>query len=183
MKKNLTTLVLLFIGLSVLAQWQPQGNKLKTKWAEEVNPQNTLPEYPRPIMERTQWKNLNGLWNYTIQAVGKVAPKAYQGKILVPFAVESSLSGVMKTVGSENEIWYETNFTVDNSWKSKDILLHFGAVDWKTEVWINDIKVGTHTGGFTPFSFNITPFLKGTNQKLVVKVWDPTSDGPQPRGK
>src|SRR6187402_1007254 len=89
----------------------------------------------------------------------------------------------MKSVGSEKEVWYETAFTVDPNWKNKDILLHFGAVDWKTEVWINDIKIGTHTGGFTPFTFDITPFLNGKSQKLVVKVWDPTSDGTQPRGK
>lgn len=178
-------LILLFLlaNLPAFAQWQPQGDKIKTKWAAEVNPQNTLPEYPRPIMERPQWKNLNGLWNYAIQPVGNATPKNYDGKILVPFAVESSLSGVMKTVGAEKELWYETTFTIDKNWKNKDIVLHFGAVDWKTELWLNDIKIGSHTGGYTPFSFNITPFLKDKSQKLVVKVWDPSSDGTQPRGK
>lgn len=183
MKKNLTAALLLFAALSGFAQWKPQGDKIKTKWADQVDPNKTLPEYPRPIMERGQWKNLNGLWNYAIQPAGQAAPAKYDGKILVPFAVESSLSGVMKTVGTENELWYETSFTVDSGWKNKDILLHFGAVDWKTEVWLNNIKIGTHTGGFTEFSFNITPFLNGKNQKLVVKVWDPSSDGTQPRGK
>lgn len=183
MKKKLTAALLLFAALSGFAQWKPQGDKIKTKWAEQVDPNKTLPEYPRPIMERGNWKNLNGLWNYAIQPAGNTAPAKYDGKILVPFAVESSLSGVMKTVGSENELWYETSFTVDSDWKNKDILLHFGAVDWKTEVWLNNIKIGTHTGGYTEFSFNITPFLTGKNQKLVVKVWDPSSDGTQPRGK
>lgn len=183
MKKKITAVLLLFAALSGFAQWKPQGDKIKTKWADQVDPNKTLPEYPRPIMERGQWKNLNGLWNYAIQPAGQAAPAKYDRKILVPFAVESSLSGVMKTVGSENELWYETSFTVDSAWKNKDILLHFGAVDWKTEVWLNNIKIGTHTGGFTEFSFNITPFLNGKNQKLVVKVWDPSSDGTQPRGK
>ncbi|ALM50091.1 beta-galactosidase [Flavobacterium psychrophilum] len=183
MKNNVTVALLLFAALSGFAQWKPQGDKIKTKWAEQVDPNKTLPEYPRPIMERGKWKNLNGLWNYAIQSEGATAPSKYDGKILVPFAVESSLSGVMKTVGSEKELWYETSFTVDDDWKNKDILLHFGAVDWKTEVWLNNIKIGTHTGGYTEFSFNITPFLNGKNQKLVVKVWDPSSDGTQPRGK
>ena len=181
--KNKLILLFLLANLSSFAQWKPQGDKIKTKWAAEVNPQNTLPEYPRPIMERSQWKNLNGLWNYAIQPVGNAVPKNYDGKILVPFAVESSLSGVMKTVGAEKELWYETSFSIDKNWKNKDILLHFGAVDWKTEIWLNDIKIGSHTGGYTPFSFNITPFLNNKSQKLVVKVWDPSSDGTQPRGK
>lgn len=183
MKNKLTVALLLFAALSGFAQWKPQGDKIKTKWAEQVDPNKTLPEYPRPIMERGQWKNLNGLWNYAIQPAGQAAPAKYDGKILVPFAVESSLSGVMKTVGSEKELWYETSFTVDKNWKNKDLLLHFGAVDWKTEVWLNDIKIGSHTGGYTEFSFNITPFLKNGSQKLIVKVWDPSSDGTQPRGK
>lgn len=183
MKNKIIILLFVLASLSTFAQWKPQGDKIKTKWAEQVDPNNTLPEYPRPIMERSNWKNLNGLWNYSIQPSGQSMPTKYDGKILVPFAVESSLSGVMKTVGAEKELWYETTFTLDNQWKNKDIILHFGAVDWKTEVWLNDIKIGTHTGGYTSFSFNITPFLNGKTQKLVVKVWDPSNDGTQPRGK
>src|SRR5690606_12423808 len=120
-----------------------------------------LPEYPRPILKREQWKNLNGLWDYAIEEVGKSKPSKADGKILVPFAVESSLSGVQKRVGKEHELWYETTFVVPEDWNGKQVLLHFGAVDWKTEIWINDIKVGSHTGGYTPFSFNITPFQIG----------------------
>lgn len=181
--KNKVAILLLLISTISYAQYKPAGDKIKTKWAESVNVNNVLPEYPRPVMERSQWKNLNGLWNYAIQEAGLATPSKYDGKILVPFAAESSLSGVMKEVGAKNELWYETNFTVDTAWKGKDILLHFGAVDWKADVYINDIKVGSHSGGFSPFSFNITPFINGKNQKLVVKVWDPTNDGPQPRGK
>lgn len=175
---------MLLTTMSFNAQnWKPAGDKIKTKWAEQVDVNSVLPEYPRPILEREEWKNLNGLWDYSIQAVGQEKPSKSDGKILVPFPVESSLSGVMKRVGHENELWYETNFDVPGNWDGKNIILHFGAVDWKTEIWINDIKVGSHTGGYTPFSFDITPFLGDASQKLVVKVWDPTSEGPQPRGK
>lgn len=184
MKRKSILFLAWFSIFAANAQWKPQGDKIKTKWAEQIDPKKPLPEYPRPIMERGQWKNLNGLWNYSIQEFGKKAPSKYDGQILVPFAAESSLSGVMKEVGIKNELWYETTFSIESNWNGKNILLHFGAVDWKTEVFINDIKVGSHTGGYTPFSFDITPFIKkGNNQKLVVKVWDPSNDGPQPRGK
>ena len=134
-------------------------------------------------MERTEWKNLNGLWDYAIIEKGKHTPSVFDGKILVPFAVESSLSGVAKTVGAEKELVYRRSFDVPSSWKGKKVLLHFGAVDWKTDVWVNDVKVGSHTGGFTPFSFDITEALQGKNNTLLVKVWDPTDKGYQPRGK
>ena len=165
------------------AQWRPVEGRIRTQWSEQVNPDNVLPEYPRPIMERTEWKNLNGLWDYVIIEKGKHTPSVFEGKILVPFAVESSLSGVAKMVGAEKELVYRRSFEVPSSWKGKKVLLHFGAVDWKTDVWVNDIKVGSHTGGFTPFSFDITEALQGKNNTLLVKVWDPTDKGYQPRGK
>lgn len=165
------------------AQWKPVEGRIRTQWSEQVNPDNVLPEYPRPIMERTEWKNLNGLWDYAIIEKGKHTPSVFDGKILVPFAVESSLSGVGKTVGAEKELVYRRSFDVPSSWKGKRVLLHFGAVDWKTDVWVNDVKVGSHTGGFTPFSFDITEALQGKNNTLMVKVWDPTDKGYQPRGK
>ena len=165
------------------AQWKPVEGRISTQWSEQVNPDNVLPEYPRPIMERTEWKNLNGLWDYAIIEKGKHSPSVFDGKILVPFAVGSSLSGVGKTVGAEKELVYRRSFDVPFSWKGKKVLLHFGAVDWKTDVWVNDVKVGSHTGGFTPFSFDITEALQGKNNTLLVKVWDPTDKGYQPRGK
>lgn len=165
------------------AQWRPVEGRIRTQWSEQVNPDNVLPEYPRPIMERTEWKNLNGLWDYAIIEKGKHTLSVFDGKILVPFAVESSLSGVAKMVGAEKELVYRRSFEVPSSWKGKKVLLHFGAVDWKTDVWVNDIKVGSHTGGFTPFSFDITEALQGKNNTLLVKVWDPTDKGYQPRGK
>lgn len=165
------------------AQWKPVEGRISTQWSEQVNPDNVLPEYPRPIMERTEWKNLNGLWDYAIIEKGKHSPSVFDGKILVPFAVESSLSGVSKKVGAEKELVYRRSFEVPSSWKGKRVLLHFGAVDWETDVWVNDVKVGSHTGGFTPFSFDITEALQGKNNTLLVKVWDPTDKGYQPRGK
>ncbi|WP_456103190.1 glycoside hydrolase family 2 protein [Phocaeicola plebeius] len=165
------------------AQWRPVEGRIRTQWSEQVNPDNVLPEYPRPIMERTEWKSLNGLWDYVIIEKGKHTPSVFDGKILVPFAVESSLSGVAKKVGAEKELVYRRSFEVPSSWKGKKVLLHFGAVDWKTDVWVNDVKVGSHTGGFTPFSFDITEALQGKNNTLMVKVWDPTDKGYQPRGK
>lgn len=182
--KNIATLLLaLLLSSTISAQWQPAGSIIKSDWASKIDPEHVLSEYPRPIMERDHWKNLNGLWDYAITNKGESEPKKFDGKILVPFAVESSLSGVMKDVGASKEVWYHTTFTTSKSWNEKDVLLHFGGVDWKTEVWINDILIGSHTGGYTPFHFNITPFLNQTEQKITVKVWDPTDEGPQPRGK
>ena len=171
------------LAVQLHAQWKPVEGRISTQWSEQVNPDNVLPEYPRPIMERTEWKNLNGLWDYAIIEKGKHTPSVFDGKILVPFAVGSSLSGVGKTVGAEKELVYRRSFDVPFSWKGKKVLLHFGAVDWKTDVWVNDVKVGSHTGGFTPFSFDITEALQRKNNTLLVKVWDPTDKGYQPRGK
>lgn len=168
---------------STFAQWKPAGDKIKTSWGEQLDPKNVLPEYPRPIMERSDWKNLNGLWKYAITPKGNPAPAAYQGDILVPFAVESSLSGVGKMINEKEELWYQRTFDVPSAWRGKQVLLHFGAVDWKAEVWVNDVKVGEHTGGYTPFYFDVTSVLNKGNNNLVVKVWDPSDRGEQPRGK
>ena len=183
MKKVLLSILLTIFSFGAFAQWEAAGDKIKTKWAEKIDINNVLPEYPRPIMERGEWKNLNGLWDYSILPVGQREPTQFDGKILVPFAVESSLSGVQKSVGPENELWYKRTFTIPSGWKGKKILLHFGAVDWKAEIYVNDIKIGIHTGGYVPFSFDITPFLVSGEQKIVVKVWDGTDTGFQPRGK
>jgi len=184
MRRNLLTVFILSIATSMVAQWKPVGNYIRTSWSEKVSPENVLPEYPRPQMERNEWQNLNGLWDYAIRPELNAEPTNYDGKILVPFAIESSLSGVGKTVGDTNELWYKRNFTVPDKWRSKHILLHFGAVDWRTTIFINDIQVGTHEGGYTPFFFDITPYLeKGRQQKLVVRVWDPTNHNYQPCGK
>lgn len=173
----------LLLALPLAAQWAPAGDKIKTKWAEQIEVDQVLPEYPRPRLVRADWQNLNGLWDYAIREKGKAAPATFDGKILVPFAVESSLSGVMQEVGADKELWYRTTFEVPAGWQAKNILLHFGAVDWRAEIWLNDIKIGMHEGGYVPFSFDVTPYLVEGSQGLTVKVWDPTSNGPQPRGK
>lgn len=164
------------------SQWKPAGDKIKTEWADKVDPQNVLPEYPRPIMERQQWLNLNGLWDYAITKKNAPLPKTFDGKILVPFAIESSLSGVGKTIKADQSLWYERKFQIPEDWKGKNVLLNFGAVDWKAEVFVNGNKIGEHTGGYTPFSFNITKNLKDGENSLAVRVWDSTGNG-LPRGK
>lgn len=184
MRKQLLACCALALALCANAQWKPAGDKIKTQWAEQINPENVLPEYPRPQMERSEWVNLNGEWSYAIRPKGEATPKSYDGKILVPFAIESSLSGVQKVVGDTNELWYQRTFDVPSNWKGRNVMLNFGAVDWKADVYINDILIGSHQGGFTPFALNVTPFLNGQkNQKLTVRVWDPSDKGFQPRGK
>ncbi|TCC96796.1 glycoside hydrolase family 2 protein [Pedobacter psychroterrae] len=172
------------IGSAQAQDWKPVPGKIATPWAEKLNPASPLPEYPRPQLVRSNnWKNLNGLWNYALTPKNAAEPKAYNGKILVPFAIESSLSGVGKTVGKDSLLWYKTSFTIPSNLKN-NILLHFGAVDWKSDIWLNGKKVGTHEGGFDPFTFDITAFVKkGGKQELTISVWDPTDQGPQPRGK
>lgn len=165
------------------AAWEPAGDHIKTGWAADVNPSNPLPEYPRPQMVRSDWESLNGLWDYAItpEDAGYSKP---DGKILVPFCVESSLSGVQKSLGEKNALWYVRSFSIPKEWRKGDVLLNFGAVDWKAEVWINGHKAGEHTGGYAPFSLNITPFLnKSASQTIRIKVWDGTDIGYQPRGK
>ena len=158
--------------------WEPVGNHIKTRWASMVDPASCLPEYPRPQMVRQQWENLNGLWNYSIAAEDESQPQSFEGQILVPFCIESSLSGVGKALEPGQALWYEREFRVPADWKGRRIRLNFGAVDWKAEVYVNGNRVGEHTGGFAPFSFDITEALnrKGP-QRLVVKVIDPTDGG------
>ena len=185
MKTNSIIMVLsCWLAAMNVAAYSPVGNKIKSTWAETVTPENVWKEYPRPIMERENWENLNGLWNYAVTTRSSSQPEKFDGEILVPFAIESSLSGVGRTVGADSLLWYQRSFTIPRSWKGKDIMLNFGAVNWKADVWVNGINVGSHTGGFTPFSFNITQALniKGENT-ITVRVWDPTDRGPQPRGK
>lgn len=164
--------------------WKVAGSRITTEWAAKVDPQNPLPEYPRPQFVRGNWKNLNGLWSYAIRPKEEKEPSSYDGKILVPFAVESALSGVGRSLRKDSVLWYRTSFSVPPSMNGKTVLLHFGGVDWDTQVFINGSRVGGHQGAYDPFYFNITPYLKkGKQQELAIKVWDPSDEGPQPRGK
>ncbi len=165
--------------------WKPVGDKIKTPWSDKIDPNQPFPEYPRPQLVRENWQNLNGLWDYAISA-GKLGavPDHYEGQLLVPYAVESALSGVGKTVGKDSSLWYRRTINLDRAIRKQRVLLHFGAVDWQCDVYVNGQKAGSHEGGFDPFSIDITPYLvKGAKQDIAVGVWDPTDEGPQPNGK
>jgi hypothetical protein len=146
-----------------------------------------LPEYPRPQLTRPNWTNLNGQWQYAILPKGHTAPKQHDGVILVPYALESFLSGVQKPLLPDQILWYRRTFFYPLSALKKGnsarILLHFGAVDDECEVWVNGTHIGEHQGGYLPFSFDITETLTSGENELVVSVWDPTETGLQQRGK
>ena len=182
MKKSLLFAICLIVSQLAMAQYAPAGDSLKTRWASEVTPENVWQDYPRPQMVRLYWENLNGLWDYAIRPKGENNIGEFDGKILVPFCIESSLSGVQKYVGKDNELWYQRKFDY-TLYGKEHVLLHFGAVDWECEVWVNDIKVGSHTGGYTPFTLDITQAVKKKGNVLKVRVWDPTDQGEQPCGK
>ncbi len=165
-------------------EWRPVEGRIMTRWAKDVSPADVHPDYPRPQMVREEWMGLNGLWEYAILPESKSAPEQFDGPILVPFPVESALSGVQKPVGKENRLWYRRTFSIPERWSQKRILLHFEAVDWETTVWINDRELGFHRGGYDPFTFDITDFIKKKGpQEIVLSVWDPIDEGFQPHGK
>ncbi len=178
-------LFVLLSGVLSAQRWEPVGGKILTSWAEKINPANPLPEYPRPQLVRGNWQNLNGSWQYAITPkTQERAPASFDGQILVPYPVESALSGVGKGVGKDKLLWYKKNISLSKPSGDQRVLLHFGAVDWQCDVFVNGTRVGRHEGGYEPFSFDISPQLKkGKSQELIVRVWDPTDDGPQPRGK
>jgi len=180
------TLGLLCVAVLPAAEnWQPAQGPLMTKWSKDVTPEKVLQEYPRPLMVRKEWLNLNGLWDYAVTDLSATqAPAQYQGRILVPFCIESALSGVMKALTPQQRLWYRRTFTVLAAWSGQRILLHFGAVDWEAHVFLNGRQVDSHRGGFDPFSVDITKALKPNGpQELVVGVCDPTDEGWQLRGK
>ncbi len=185
--------------ISGLNAWEKKQAPLMTKWAEEVSPTNALPEYPRPQLVRSQWLNLNGIWEFEgVEGINKRIPhyewkgvdnaifkdvksgKKLSGEILVPYPVESALSGVMKHY---EYIKYRREFEIPQDWKGKDVKLNFGAVDFMCDVYINGKLAGSHQGGYDAFSFNITKLLKGGKNEVIVSVYDPTDNGINPVGK
>lgn len=153
--------------------------EVMTRWGRDVTPENAWRSYPRPQFKRDKWLNLNGQWDYAITPAAAPQPTQMDGKILVPFAVESRLSGVARKV----RIWYRRTFTIPAEWSGQNVMLNFGAVDHEARVWVNGAMVGAHEGGFDTFGFDITPHLREGANELVVQVADPTSAGTQPRGK
>jgi beta-galactosidase/beta-glucuronidase len=154
-----------------------------TPWADDVDPHMPHPEYPRPQMVRELWHNLNGLWSYQITPKSAPPPETFPGQILVPFPIESALSGVKRQLNPDEQLWYLRQFHLEPTWPSGRTLLHFGAVDWHCRVYVNETLVGEHTGGYDPFFFDITDTLIDGQNKLLVCVSDPTDTQPIQRGK
>ncbi|MBQ9552192.1 MAG: glycoside hydrolase family 2 [Clostridia bacterium] len=155
---------------------------IRTKWSETIDKSCPLNEYPRPQMARDSYQCLNGEYDYAVLPLAQKTMGESHGKILVPFAVETELSGVEKPLDEHHALWYRRTFTVAEDYDGKRVLLHFGAVDWQCEVWVNGVAVGSHIGGYCPFTFDITDYLDEENE-LIVRVVDPTDKGGQPRGK
>lgn len=182
----LAVTAILFLTLTTVSAqeaWKPVPGHLMSKWAKEVTPENVHQEYPRPMMVRDNWQNLNGLWDFTFSRQDR-NHNGYDRKILVPFPIESALSGVKETVGSLKRSWYKRTFNLENKSANNRVLLHFGAVDWESFVYINDKLAGSHYGGYDPFSFDITNYLnEDGEQEIEVIVWDPGDHGTQATGK
>lgn len=165
------------------SNYHMQPIHMKTRWALDVNPENALREYPRPQMKRKNWQNLNGLWEYAITDSITSFPKKYDGTILVPYPIESALSGVQKKLLPEQRLWYKRTFSRPSLEISDRLILNFGAVDWEATIFINNKKVANHTGGYQNFSIDITDYLIPGNNEVIVKVFDPSDTGLNPHGK
>ena len=179
-------LVLLLQYSFIQAQnWAPVPGQIMTNWANDVTPENVWKEYPRPQMVRTDWLNLNGLWDFEIteRDTNKIAIN-YARKILVPFCVESALSGIKETITGKQQMIYRRFFSIPSHWNQKHLILHFEAVDYETKVWVDGKYVGMHKGGYDHFQFDIAGFLnKDEKHEIKLVVWDPTNEGSQPIGK
>ncbi len=173
----------LFGATSTEAGWQMKQAPLMTQWAALVNTNTPLPEYPRPQMVRSNWMNLNGIWQFQ-PGVTNTDPvptnQTLSSNILAPYPMESAISGVMQYYAWS---WYRRTFTVPANWSGSRIILHLDAVTWQTKVYINGQMAGMHQGGYDPFSYDITPYLNGATNELILQVYSPEDNGSQPRGK
>lgn len=169
--------------MNFMGTWHPITGNILTRWAKDITPENAWPEYPRPQMRRAEWLNLNGLWKYGIVTKEQEYNLSFDNEILVPYPIESALSGVRRSLQTDERLWCRRTFTIPKAWYGKHVLLHFGAVDWEATVWVNGHQVGTHAGGYLPFWFDITSHLTDGENELVVAVWDPTDTYWQQHGK
>ncbi len=174
--------ILLGLAAVQVQAWQIKQAPLMTQWAAQVNTNAPLPEYPRPQLVRTNWLNLNGIWQFQPGATNDAVPAGQNltNQILVPYPMESAISGVMKY--SEFS-WYRRTFTVPTNWNGQRIILHLDAVDWQSTVYVNGQSLGVHKGGYDPFSYDITPYLNGGMNELIVQVYSPEDASGEPRGK
>lgn len=181
-----TLLITAFGFFTVLASaWSVRGDKIKTTWSEKVTPQNVWQHYPRPQLKRTTWTNLNGLWQYAVtKMTAQKSMVKFENQILVPFAIESALSGVAQAFMPDDKLWYRREFLIDANAKGKNTILHFGAVDYECTIWVNNKLVGSHKGGNNPFSLDISKQLKSSGTQLLeLSVVDPTDKASITRGK
>ncbi|MDQ2584110.1 AbfB domain-containing protein [Saccharothrix yanglingensis] len=178
----LSTLVPAVPAAASAAVWQPKPAPLTTPWTGQVSPTNALPEYPRPQLVRTDWLNLNGVWEFAgapdldTPPIGRTLPEG----VLVPYPIESALSGIKR---HEDHMYYRRTFTSPAGWNGRRVKLNFGAVTWETRVWVNGTRVGTHTGGFDAFSFDVTDALRAGANEVVVGVRSTVDGGSYPIGK
>ncbi|MET9932553.1 MULTISPECIES: AbfB domain-containing protein [unclassified Streptomyces] len=164
--------------------WTPKPSPMTTPWTNQVPVDNPLPEYPRPQLTRPDWANLNGVWDFAVTAADAGQPASFPEQIRVPFPVESALSGIQRKITQNDRLWYKRTFTVPSNWNGRRVQLNFGASDWRTTVWVNGQQAGAvHSGGYDAFSYDVTPFLNGGTNTVVVSVWDPTETGSQAIGK
>ena len=160
-------------------------SQLRSRWASDVDPGNVLPAYPRPMLVRPEWTNLNGEWGFHVTpkgSTGETRPDAFDETILVPFCGESALSGIGRVIPNDRWSWYRRTFARP---EGERVLLHFGAVDWRCRVWVDGTEVGSHEGAYDPFHFDVTDALRaGTDEhEIVVGIFDPCDSGGQPAGK
>ena len=183
--KTSIALAVMLAGIAA-SGYEKAKTSLMTSWGENVTPENAWRGHPRPQLARKGWTNLNGEWDYAVTSVTNTPgrPKSWDGKILVPFAIESSLSGVGRLLNPDEFLWYTRTINC-NPRPGERILLHFGGVDFRTMVFIGHTEVTDvpHEGGQNPFTLDITDYVKAGDNELTVCVWDPTEDFVNSRGK
>jgi len=175
MRKFTIASILMFFVLSVSCthnneiNWKLADNPILTKWATDVDPLKPWLQYPRPDMVRNKWINLNGLWDYAITPKD-MKPEKWDGSILVPYPVESAISGVKKRVSENENLWYKRSFKIPSAWSKNNILLNFEASDWETIVWVDGKEVGKHRGGYDPIPPSLDSPVRMFTENYVAEL-------------